>query len=360
MPTFSLDDISDALERPPGKRAIEPRLRENELRLVNYGDFVRISPSYLHHGVGGFAVVFRVRDSATGQEVALRCWTRSDPPQEAQARCAALNHYRQAHPLPYLVRQQYFDSALLVKDVYQPIILMDWVNGRTLRNAVGEACTSHRTDLLQALSIDFEAMVTSLQAQGIAHGDLQHENILVRSDGALCLVDYDSVFVPTMTPDEPSPVAGVAGYGHPDYVNGDVVRPQNALMDTFAAVVIAASLRVLAITPRYFDSNTTQNLLFTNDDIDDPQASLFMKTLQRDFSGHAEIMLLLAALLAMRADRTQAQVLFADLLDRRKKRPRIAPRIVPPNLPLRPAAPVWEKFAGPNFSLEEPVPPSSA
>ena len=39
-------------------------------------------------------------------------------------------------------------------------------------------------------------MSKDLHSVGFSHGDLQHGNIMVNSEGKLFLVDYDSMFVP--------------------------------------------------------------------------------------------------------------------------------------------------------------------
>lgn len=41
-------------------------------------------------------------------------------------------------------------------------------------------------------------MCKKLHEKSIAHGDLQHGNILVDSNGNIYLIDYDSMFVPSL------------------------------------------------------------------------------------------------------------------------------------------------------------------
>ena len=57
-------------------------------------------------------------------------------------------------------------------------------------------------------------MAKELHAAGVSHGDLQHGNIMVNADGSLILVDYDSMYVPSLEgyADE---IKGLVGYQHP-------------------------------------------------------------------------------------------------------------------------------------------------
>lgn len=364
MATFTIDEIQDALDRPAGKRAIEPTLRETDLRIVNYGEFICSSRSYLHHGVGGFAVVYRVKDTATGREAAFRCWKRSELPAGAKVRSEALDRYLKATPSPYLVPQRFFPGAIYVQKSYHPAVLMDWVNGRPLREVVEEACAKLSATSQKPLTINpvlvlaeaFENMVLALQAKGVAHGDLQHDNILVRDNGSFCLVDYDSVFVPGMTENEICPVNGVEGYGHPDYLAGNIPRPSNAYMDTFAAVVIALSLHVLAAMPERFGKNTTQNLLLSSDDIADPNSSSFVQSLCAEFTSEP-IASLLSSFVAMRYDSSKAQSYFSSLRDRRLKRASRLSRIIVPQLPSSSIDTEWKSFASTQFVASDHAPP---
>lgn len=351
MTVFTNDDVADPLERPAGKRGIEPSLRTGALRFVNDGEIVPFSPQYLHYNVGGFAYVFRVRDPANGEEIALRCWKRADPPAGARERAEAFDRFVAAHPLPCLLRQQFFPRALFIKEDYRPIIIMPWVNGLPLRDAVSAAVTMEQAaSLLAELALAFEQMVLLLQANGVGHGDLQHENIIVRLDGSLCLIDYDSVFVPGMVEGTPSPVGGAPGYGHPDYVSGGVLRPSNAFLDTFSAVVIAASLHILSQSPELFGTNSKDNLLFSNEDISDPGDSVFVRDLQTRFAGTRPIHMLLSALVTMHADRLQAQIAFANIYTPTRKRIMRSPRFSVPVLTAPPTPLSWKQFAPAQFA----------
>ncbi len=80
-------------------------------------------------------------------------------------------------------------------------------------------------------------MCSDLRTAGIAHGDLQHGNILVLPDGQLRLVDYDGMFVPAMKGWRSNEL-GHRNYQHPART-AEHFGPE---LDNFAAWVIYSSL----------------------------------------------------------------------------------------------------------------------
>ena len=57
----------------------------------------------------------------------------------------------------------------------------------------------------------FCKMATWLRSQPFAHGDIKPDNIMVRPDGNLTLVDYDGMFVPAMK-GQKSPTIGTKDF----------------------------------------------------------------------------------------------------------------------------------------------------
>ena len=73
---------------------------------------------------------------------------------------------------------------------------MEWVDGVTLDSFI------RRCDIL-SLKFDwlvyrFSELVNWLIKQPFAHGDLKPDNIIVKKDGSLVLIDYDGMYVPSM------------------------------------------------------------------------------------------------------------------------------------------------------------------
>ena len=148
---------------------------------------------------GNFAVVFKMKDETMGKLYALKCFTK-----EQQGREEA--YHQIAEELknvdsPYLVSLRYLEKELFV-DTEQtdetefPVLLMDWVEGKTLDKYLRENLDNKYA--LEMLAYRFSQLAQWLIPQPFAHGDLKPDNILVREDGALVLVDYDGMYVPTM------------------------------------------------------------------------------------------------------------------------------------------------------------------
>ena len=94
---------------------------------------------------------------------------------------------------------------------WYPILKMGWVEGEPLNLYVEKNLT--HASLLRDLDREFAKMVRDLRRFFIAHGDLQHGNVLV-VNGKLKLVDYDGMFVPDLD-GLPSHELGHPNYQHP-------------------------------------------------------------------------------------------------------------------------------------------------
>jgi hypothetical protein len=109
--------------------------------------------------------------------------------------------------------------------------------------------------------------VKSLRTAQVAHGDLQHGNIIVQN-GTLRLVDLDGMFVPSMSLPNSSEI-GHRHYQHPlrdkFFFNND--------LDNFSALVIYISLISLAERPDLWKRFHDENLVFTCHDFLSPSSS---------------------------------------------------------------------------------------
>lgn len=148
---------------------------------------------------GNFAEVFKMKDVKTGKFYAIKCFTK-----EQKGRAEA---YRQISEelknvsSPYLTNVQYLEKELFVdtdqtKETEFPVLLMDWVDGKTLDKYLRENLGNQYA--LEMLAYRFSQLAQWLLPQPFAHGDLKPDNIIVREDGTLVLVDYDGMFVPAM------------------------------------------------------------------------------------------------------------------------------------------------------------------
>lgn len=209
---------------------------------------------------GGFCVVYPYETAR--RKYAVRCWhTSVDTVQQYQKTIA---DRIKGFDLPYFVDYKYCENAILTAKGLQPVILMDWVEADPLKKYIGS--NIDRPAVLMELANDFLRMTTTLHKSGISHGDLQHGNILVRCNGELTLVDYDSMYVPGMqnVPDE---IKGLEGYQHPARRRQ---RYRGPMSDYFSELIIYTSIRTLACHPglwRKYNLANTETMLFTEADI---------------------------------------------------------------------------------------------
>ncbi len=165
-------------------------------------------------------------------------------------------------PFRYLDKEIFVESQS-TNDEEFPVVLMDWVEGETLDRYI----QSHldEPNALRLLAFQFSRLASWLLSQPFAHGDLKPDNILVRSDGTLTLVDYDGMFVPAME--------GTAAreLGSPDFRHPlRTAERFNEHIDDFPLAVILLSLKALSLSPSLWNTyGASDRLLFSASDYRD-------------------------------------------------------------------------------------------
>lgn len=218
---------------------------------------------------GQFANVYRL-DSPGGERArAVRLFLRAGGP-ERTVRYYALNTHLQslAVPLPCMISFEYQEKGISVLGQQYPLVKMDWITGDTLNVWVER--NLYNAAALARMAEQWQQMTLSLDAARIAHGDLQHGNILVEGEaGILRLLDYDAVFV--------SSLSGLSGSenGHPSYQHPSrAAQIPSLLQDRFSALVIYAALRALTVAPElWYRLDNGDNLLFRREDFEDTSNS---------------------------------------------------------------------------------------
>jgi hypothetical protein len=211
---------------------------------------------------GNFAVTYQLR--AGSQQWAVRCFHREAS--DRATRYAAISQTLAPVRGGPLVPIEYLDPGVRVGAAWYPITKMPWIEGFPLNRAV-EACLA-RPATLREYERRFIGIVSELRQRGIAHGDLQHGNILVDASGDLRLVDYDGMFVPSLRG------RAASESGDPNYQHPRRSSQFDAELDRFAALVIVVGLRALVAAPRLWQVyNTGDNLLFRRADFAEPGRS---------------------------------------------------------------------------------------
>ena len=225
---------------------------------------------------GAFAVVFKMKDEQTGKCYALKCFT-----EEQEGRAEA---YRQiADELnmvdsPYITSVKYMEKELFVDSQCEedefPVLLMDWVEGETMEAYI--AANYHNQSAMSMLCYRFGKMAAWLRSQSFAHGDVKPDNIMIRPDGSLTLVDYDGMFVPSMKGYK-SPTIGTKDFCHPLRTMDDF----DETIDDFSLASIALSLKAISMNSTLLDTyGASDRLLFSENDYRNPSNSKVISALQ--------------------------------------------------------------------------------
>ena len=247
----------------------------------NLGELAHLVPVLDDHGEpyrssGAFAVVFKMKDEQTGKCYALKCFT-----EEQEGRAEA---YRQiADELEfvdssYITSVKYLDKEIFVDSSCEedefPVLLMDWIDGETMENYIAENYQDNYA--MAMLCYRFCKMAAWLRSQPFAHGDIKPDNIMVRPDGNLTLVDYDGMFVPAMK-GQKSPTIGTKDFSHPLRTVDDF----DETIDDFALASIALSLKAISMNSKLLDTyGASDRLLFLENDYHNPSNSKAISALQ--------------------------------------------------------------------------------
>ncbi|MCL4488603.1 MAG: hypothetical protein M1570_10805 [Chloroflexi bacterium] len=219
---------------------------------------------------GNFACVFRIRSGQ--QNWAVKCFTTEV--KDLQERYAAIDEYISPIKIPCIVTFDYLPHGIRVEGRPYPILKMEWMDGKLLSRYIEDHLNSPRD--LQRLAKQWFDMIQGLHAHSIAHGDLQERNVIV-VDNTLKLVDYDGMFVPTLSGRSSNEI-GHRNYQHPQRTSADY----GPYLDNFAAWVIYVSIAVLSLDPTLWSAAKAGDdcLLFRREDFEQPTRSPILARLE--------------------------------------------------------------------------------
>ena len=247
----------------------------------NLEQLAHLTPVLDDHGEpyrsnGAFAVVFKMQDKRSGKYYALKCFT-----EEQQGRAEAYRQIADELGLlasSYITSVKYIEKELFVDSNCEedefPVLLMDWVDGETMEAYI--ATNYQNQSAMSMLSYRFGKMAAWLRTQSFAHGDIKPDNIIVRPDGSLTLVDYDGMFVPSMKGSQ-SPTIGTRDFSHPLRTVDDF----DETVDDFSLASIALSLKAISMKSTLLDIyGASDRLLFSENDYRNPSNSKVISALQ--------------------------------------------------------------------------------
>ena len=212
---------------------------------------------------GNFAVVFKMMDEQKGDFYAVKCFTKE---QEGRAEAyREITKELENVSSPYILSIRYLDKELFVDtdqttETEFPILLMDWVEGKTLDKYLRDNLDDKYA--LEMLVYRFSQLAQWLIPQPFAHGDLKPDNIIVREDGSLVLVDYDGMYVPSMKGQKAREL-GSPDFRHPQRTEDDF----DEHIDDFSFASILLSLKALSFQPSLLEEyGASDRLVFSEKD----------------------------------------------------------------------------------------------
>ena len=198
---------------------------------------------------GNFAVVFKMKDIETEKMYAVKCFTREQ--EEREERYREIIKVLEQVNSPYFVSAHYYDRELFVDTTHDdetefPVLVMDWVEGTCL----DEYILTIKDDKVkrELLSNKFQEFVSWLLPKHFAHGDIKPDNIVVKDDGNVMLVDYDGMFVPSLY-GKPALEFGTPMFRYKNRTLEDF----NEYIDDYATVFILLVLKVSVTYPTIID-----------------------------------------------------------------------------------------------------------
>ena len=214
---------------------------------------------------GNVATVFRL-EGADGRSWAVRCFVRpvADERERYEAIAAHLAGLSSAWRVPFEIQP----LGVRVDGDWWPILKMAWAPGTSLVPWVERHLWDGPALAYQA--VRFAELCERLRSDGVAHGDLQHGNVLVAPGGDLRLVDYDGMWVPALD-GRPGTERGHRHYQHPGRQSADF----GPGLDAFSSWVVYASLAALAADPLLWGrlDGGEEALLLREHDLAEPERS---------------------------------------------------------------------------------------
>jgi hypothetical protein len=225
---------------------------------------------------GNFADVYQF-NCPGDKRWAVKCFTREV--HGLRDRYQAVSAYLREHPRRFLVGFTYLEEGVRVRNAWWPVLKMDWIEGFSLNEFAAQQVD--RPGVLERLAHLWLRLARELREAEVAHGDLQHGNVLLvpgdKGNVALRLIDYDGLWVPALA-NQPSGESGHPNYQHPQRLReGSYGRE----VDRFSHLVIYTALRCLAVGGRalWQKYENAENLLFREADFRTPHTSRLFRDL---------------------------------------------------------------------------------
>lgn len=213
---------------------------------------------------GGYALSIKLIKRGS-KAMCLRCWMNgmvNESQIDYLVDVANLIKKNTDKECTYFIDFNIVERLLRVEGVELPGLLMDWIEGDTLCKYVMKN-SGYSSQQIKAVAQKFAKMCDVFNKRNISHGDLSSVNIIIKPDGSLKLIDYDSLYSPSMGRKSQF-IAGTADYQHP----GRKSHPYyEAYTDYFSQHVIYTALLMMAEDSSLRPDKELKNLLFYETDL---------------------------------------------------------------------------------------------
>lgn len=222
---------------------------------------------------GTNALVYQMQNN--NKSWAVRFFLKETTDQEN--RYTTLSKYLKSIWIPNLVSFSYLAQGIQINGQFFPIVKMDWAQGVKLNDYITKNLNNPRA--LMILAAQWRGLVNTLRGNRLSHGDLEPNNIIINEQEQISLVDYDSIFNPTLR-----------GQNSLELGNSDFQHPQRNLQSfdeklaDFSSLVIYLSLRALAVDQNLWQKyHKNSNLIFSIADFQSPRNSQLFTELKSSF-----------------------------------------------------------------------------
>lgn len=282
---------------------------------------------------GNFGSVYKFL-GAEGTAFALKVFDR--PQGDRWRRYHLIAQHLTGNPAsPPLLSFNYEEQGILVNGRWWPTLVMNWGDGQPLDDYLKQTVLRDGQIDNNQWCRTWIQVISILEKKRIAHGDLQHGNILVAPNETFMLVDYDGMFVPEMRQAAMKAAEfGLPAYQHPRRRISDF----DERIDDFPSLVILLTLASIDAQSWEKYHKNDNSLLFQKADFENAEDSALLNQLRR--STNRGVKMLAAVVAAASQGSIDAVPRFSEVIaDKRIKllveqspRQRRAPK---PILPLR-------------------------
>lgn len=222
---------------------------------------------------GGFAITYKLLGN--GRNWALRVFHKDRTQARLAERYGAVERGIKNSGLPYFVDFKFLVAGISIQTQTYPAVKMEWAEGIVLGTYIEK--NRKNKSALMTLRQSIQKMSVEMEKAGIAHGDLQTDNVLVAQNGNLKFVDYDAFFVPEIRN------LGAIEEGYPNFQHPKrrTSNPFDEKLDRFSYLVIDSALHALIEEPALWEKTNAdpQGLLVRASDFDSPHTSVSFHSL---------------------------------------------------------------------------------